>query len=276
MAASISARFFKNKSTNLLIHHCYIKPKFWKILAKVMNVFFVKKLDNIFYVSKATERSIKKNISTFKKNKNSTVIYNGIKLNKPILNSSKKFFNQKINLKKIGMLARVDESKGQEDLIDAFSKLDKQVQKKYIIYLIGNGKIKYLNKLKLKVKEFGISKSFKFQNYINDRSENILSHLNLFFSLSRDFEGFGYSAVEAAAVGTPVIVTNVGATKEIFSSNNAAIIQPRNLKQIKNLLENFNKNTKVFEKKAKKAKLHILKNFNAEIMSKKFYKKLYK
>ena len=168
------------------------------------------------------------------------------------------------------MLARVDESKGQEDLIDAFSKLDKQVQKKYIIYLIGNGKIKYLNKLKLKVKEFGISKSFKFQNYINDRSENILSHLNLFFSLSRDFEGFGYSAVEAAAVGTPVIVTNVGATKEIFSSNNAAIIQPRNLKQIKNLLENFNKNTKVFEKKAKKAKLHILKNFNAEIMSKKF------
>jgi glycosyltransferase involved in cell wall biosynthesis len=89
--------------------------------------------------------------------------------------------------------------------------------------------------------------------------------------LTRDFEGFGYSLAEALYVGTPVVSTKVGGICEFLDHSNAKLIKPMNIKAISKSLESFISKRKKWKRKTLSGKNLIIKSFNSEIMSKKFY-----
>ena len=96
--------------------------------------------------------------------------------------------------------------------------------------------------------------------------------MNVFFSLTRDFEGFGYSIAESLLAKTPVISTKVGGVVEFLNKDNSELIEPRDTKKITQILIKFIKKRNYFKKKAIKGKLLIQKKFNSNVMGENFYK----
>ena len=110
---------------------------------------------------------------------------------------------------------------------------------------------------------------FKIINFINNESYTILKNLDLTLSLTKDFEGFGYSIAESLYVETPVIATSVGGVKEYLNNKVANIIKSGDNFFTK-LLRDFLSNENSWKKKVKRGKKLIINNFNSEKMSKEF------
>ena len=271
MASIFASRILGRTNLHLLIHHCYGKPKIWSNLINLFNLFIGKYISGLIFVSFATKYTIKKNTKLFDLlKKRNVVIHNGVflkKIRKIKLNT----FKTKRGILKVGMLSRIEKYKGQSDLIDGFSKLSKKLQLKYKIFFVGSGTNDDVRYLQKKIDNYKLNKHFKIIKYINRDSLIILSNFDLFFSLTRDFEGFGYSLAEALYVGTPVVSTKVGGICEFLDHSNAKLIKPMDIKAISKSLESFISKRKKWKRKTLSGKNLIIKSFNSEIMSKKFY-----
>ena len=103
--------------------------------------------------------------------------------------------------------------------------------------------------------------------YIDCESTLIVSKLDLLVSLTRTFEGFGLSIVEAMSVGTPVLATKVGAITEYLNQDNSKLVDASNIEQITNALNDFVTNKNSWDKKTETAKNVAMKNFTSEIMA---------
>ena len=166
------------------------------------------------------------------------------------------------------MLSRLEKYKGHEDFVYAFSKLPEGIQNKYKIFFVGGGDPIFVRRLKNKIINLKLKENFKFFNYLNFESIRIFKSVNVFFSLTRDFEGFGYSIAESLLAKTPVISTKVGGVVEFLNKDNSELIEPRDTKKITQILIKFIKKRNYFKKKAIKGKLLIQKKFNSNVWEK--------
>ena len=273
----IAAKILKNKNLFLLIHHCYTKPFLWNNLVnKFLSSLIGSYVKGIIFVSDATKKNILKNTSLTRFFKGKlAVIHNGVDIKNKKFKKIKTFNKYKSKLKVL-MLSRIETYKGHEDLVDAFAKLPEKIKDKYIILFVGNGKSRYIKKLKNKIILLNLQKNFKFFSFLNFNSINILKSVDIFFSLTRDFEGFGYSIAESLLAKTPVVSTKVGGTTEFLNKDISELINPRDVKKISKILEKFSKNRLNFKKKTIKGKILIKKKFNSELMGNKFNNFFYK
>ena len=194
-------------------------------------------------MSKATFKNISKTV-LFKFNKiNIKIINNGIEINKININNKisnlieKKFINGVV-------LARVQEDKGHEDLIEAFRLLPEDLKNKIKIYFIGDGNQKYIFYLKKLIQDYKLNSNFYFTGYIKGNGRDILKYFNFLVSPSRYFEGFGLSIVESLSVGTIVVSTKVGGVTDYLNNSNSFLVSPFNAKQISNALIKICRNPK--------------------------------
>ena len=271
IAAVFSSRLLGIKKNYLLIHHSYRSPKLWKSIVKVSDFFVLKFLKKIIFVSHATKKTILKNSGLKPSPGKIAVIHNGVHIkneNKII----KKIFKNKNNILKIGMLSRIEKYKGQEDLLKSLLFLDNKYKNRIKIFIIGNGEKKYVSSIKTFIDQQKLNKFIVFKKYLNEESKIIVKNFDILVSLTRDFEGFGYSLVEAMAHSVPVITTNVGGTKEFLNKNNANIVKPYDPRGVSLMIIDYLQNTRKWKKKAKLASIFIKKKFNSEIMSKKYAK----
>ena len=274
MASVLAGQLLGIKNIFLLIHHSYTKPRMWSGLINLFNLLIGKYVKSFFFVSHATKTSIIKNTSLFSLFKNkSYVIHNGVTLKK-FKKTKVKELNVKSGTLKIGMLSRIERYKGQSDLIDAFANLPKKIKSKYKVFFVGSGNLKEVSFLKKKILKNNLSNNIKIIKYINKDSLIILSNFDLFLSLTRDFEGFGYSIAEALYVGTPVISTKVGGVTEYLNRKNSELIKPMETKKLTELLKNFKKDRKKWKTKIAYGKKLISYKYNSEIMSEKYFKLL--
>ena len=72
-------------------------------------------------------------------------------------------------------------------------------------------------------------------------------------------------------MGVPVVSTKVGGVVEFLNKDNSELINPNDIKSITKILEEFPLNKRKWRKKANLGKKLIIKKFNSEEMSKKFY-----
>lgn len=273
----IAAKILQNKNLFLLIHHCYTKPFIWNNLVnKFLSSLIGRYVKGIIFVSNATKKNILKNTSLTKFFKGKlAVIHNGVDIKNKKFKKIKIFNKYKSKLKVL-MLSRIESYKGHEDLIEAFGELPEKIKDKYIIFFVGTGKSSHIKILKKKIILSNLQKNFKFFNFLNFNSIDILKSVDIFFSLTRDFEGFGYSIAESLIAKTPVVSTKVGGTIEFLNKHNSELINPRDVKKISKILEKFSENRLNFKKKTIKGKILIEKKFNSELMASKFYNFFYK
>ena len=271
IAAVFSSGLLGVKKNYLLVHHSYRSPKFWKSIVKFSDFFVLKYLEKIIFVSHATKKTVLKNSGLRPSSKQIAVIHNGVFIkdeNKKI----KKIFKNNKNILKIGMLSRIEKYKGQEDLVKSLLFLDSKYKNRLKIFIIGNGEKNYVSNIKSFVHQKKLSKFIVFKKYLNEDSKTIIQNFDILVSLTRDFEGFGYSLAEAMANSVPVISTNVGGSKEFLSKKNANIVKPYDPRGVSLMIIDYIQNKRKWKKKAKFASTYIKKKFNSEIMSKKYAK----
>lgn len=229
IAIILAAKFYKIKKRILLVHH---EASYSRIISKPYDYFIDKllsrSLTNLISISKATFNTIKLRRNLNYKNFKSQIIYNDIKIIKK--NLRKKLF---ISLKKkyylFGILGRVDAYKGHEDVIYGISKIEKKYRDKIRLMIIGEKNLLRIEYLKNLSTELKIRKNIIFTGYISDNSQTIVNNLDVIIMATRDFEGFGYTALEAIKLGKPLITTDVGAIREFVDPKYTEIIEPKNI-----------------------------------------------
>jgi len=272
VAAIISAKFLNKKKIFILIHHCYSKPIFWAITVKIFNLISLSFVKKIIFVSKVTKNNILKNIFFYKLFKKKTVIIpNGIFL---FSKSKKNSFRIIKDPKKINilMLSRINPEKGHEDLIEAMHLINEDIRKKINIYIVGTGKKRYVDFLREKIRLYNLNKYFFIKGFLNIDSQLLISQFDLFLSLTRDFEGFGYSILEAASVKKPILNTNLGLENKFFFKNSNNLVKIKNHNDLKKKIILFLNKKKKFKKEALKTYAKVTMNFQMNSLAQKYFK----
>ncbi len=273
LAAVIEAKKNDIQSVNMLVHHQTRKPTFfYKKFRSYLDLTIGSSLDNLIAVSNATMNALKSNSLIFKslpKNK-SIIIHNGINIDDKItrkVDLLKYFVNPKKKL--LGILGRIQKYKGQEDLIYSFLKLPKDYQDKINIAIIGAGELKETKNLINLIDKYSLNNSVKMLGYIDGRSNDIISSLDLLVFPTRTWEGWGLVAAEAMSVGVPLISSKVGATTEFINDQNGYLIDPSSIEEMTNAMIDFIDFNDRWKKRALQAKKDI-KQYDSKLISKKF------
>lgn len=146
-----------------------------------------------------------------------SIIYDGIReeLYSPLQNKH----NHKLRIIFLGGYAKF---KGQEDLIDALSKLPDNLKNKFEVDFYGNGKPDYINYLSRKISENGLSDAMKLNPYKENIWEKVPEY-DVGLTCSH-VEGFGRVTVEYMMSGLCPIASDGGAMLEIVETGKTGIL----------------------------------------------------
>ena len=182
----------------------------------------------------------------------------------------------------IMLAARPTKWKGHEILMNAFSKiLKKSMFKDKNIFCLMPGADdggKFYSKIKSLSYRLGVEKNIVLIPYLNDLpAAYMMSDVVVVPSISP--EPFGRTAIEAQAMGRPVIAFNHGGTSEsIIHEQTGYLARPGDTDDLVKYIEkNLLQDTKNRIKIAKKAREHMVKNFSRDKMTSntiQIYKKL--
>lgn len=128
----------------------------------------------------------------------------------------------------IGSVGRLDRVKGCERLLYAFARMRPAADSvPSYLFLIGDGpERKALERL---ATELGIQERVVFAGLRSD-ARRLLELMDLFVLPSRS-EGMSLALLEAMAAGVPVMVTDVGANREIIANGAAGVLLPEDESQ---------------------------------------------
>jgi|ERR1043166_471778 glycosyltransferase involved in cell wall biosynthesis len=171
----------------------------------------------------------------------------------------------KRGVKTIIMPGRLSPVKGQNLVIDALAKI-KDIP--YTCTFIGpdQGRSTYRHRLKKSAEEYGIADRIRWAEFIDLPAAYVLADLVL--SPSQQAEGFGRVPVEAAAMGTPVIATALGATDEtVINDESGFLVPPGNVEVLAQAIRRTLSFTKAERTAfAEKAIRHVHAHFNVKQM----------
>lgn len=131
------------------------------------------------------------------------IIPNGV----PIEEYKIKDFKTRTLNKKILFLSRIHEKKGLEFLILAWSQLPQELKKGWVIDIVGNGDSDYIESLRRKILNLGLSNEICIKPPIYGTDKLDAYQEADLFVLPTFSENFGIVIAEALAAGTPVITT---------------------------------------------------------------------
>ena len=170
-------------------------------------------------------------------------------------------------------IGRIQQQKGQRDTIDFLNNFRK-VENDFVCYFIGgpsgNSGKEYLIELKEQVVELNLETHVKFlENLPQTKIKDLLNESKLLIHTSQ-FETFGLVAIEANAMGVPVLSTNSGSFPEIiFNGVNGYLTDNLLVGNINNYVINLLQDKREFEEVMlnciEKSKKYDWKNTTMEI-----------
>jgi glycosyltransferase involved in cell wall biosynthesis len=148
-------------------------------------------------------------------------------------------------------IGRIQEQKRQLDVLkflDNFRKIDSN----FLCYFVGGPSGKsgddYLNQLKDNVKELNLESNTEFLgNLTQIKIKELMNRSKLLIHTSH-FETFGLVAIEANAMGVPVLTTNQGSLSEIIENNvNGYLAEELINSRVNNFVKNLLHDDKQFQ-----------------------------
>jgi len=122
----------------------------------------------------------------------------------------------------VGCVAVMRAEKGHADLIDAFHQIQATFPQAHLV-LAGDG-MPVFERLKAQVESLGLASRVHFLGRRHDIG-NVLQAFDV-FALPTHREAFGTAFVEAAAMGVPVIGTDVGGVPETMQAGVTGLLVP--------------------------------------------------
>ena len=155
---------------------------------------------DLFHV---TAQSELENVEKLGYKQKKKVIPNGVN----IADFSVEIPNKENNPKRILFLSRIHPKKGIEFLIEAWSKLDKNIKNNWVVDIVGNGDKTYIGELKISIKELNLESEILINSPIFGAEKVQKFRAASLFVLPTYSENFGIVIAEALASYTPVITT---------------------------------------------------------------------
>jgi len=244
------------------IFHIHEIPNTSKLYVKFITTVFNLFSKKIIAVSNSTRDFW---ISKGVLHKKIIVINNGFNFN---FSSNKKNYENKIIFTNI---SRIIPYKGHLFLIELFNEILKE-RKDLILQIVGDTLPfyeVYLNKLKLKVKEYKIEKNIFFLGFCSN-TKSILSNSHFFIHTPVGPDPFPTVIFEAIQSKTPVISTDNGGAREILNDfNNGLLVDFNDIKKSTQLILNYMRDLDLQKNNVKNSIRFISENFNYETFTKK-------
>lgn len=164
----------------------------------------------------------------------------------------------------IGVIGRIDEQKGQLELIEAFGKISNEFDNTHLMIVgeptLGEEKQEaYFKKLQDLVKKLKLESRVHFKGFQKETFK-LTANFDLFV-LPSHRETFGFVVVESMASGTPVLGTNAGGVPEILGQGEFGYLcEPKNSDSIASQLVYILNNPEERKLKAEKA-MHRARTF---------------
>ena len=172
--------------------------------------------------------------------------------------------------------------KGHFVAVDAAKELKEKYPELNFVFLFvgGNNKIKFLERLKKRVRKNRVEENIIFAGNIPDMPA-IYSIADVVLSTSVEPEAFGRVSVEAQSMGKPIIASNIGGSKETVLNKKTGFLykhdDPRELaKSLNTVIQLSQEELKLMGNEGRK---NVTKKFDVDIMcdsNLKEYKKLVK
>jgi glycosyltransferase involved in cell wall biosynthesis len=116
---------------------------------------------------------------------------------------------------------------------------------------------KYLEKLKILIKNIGLENKVLFPGFIADEDLVPLYYAAEIFAFPSLYEGFGIPPIEAMACGTPVVAANTTSLPEVLE-NAAVLVDPLDTQklsqEISNVLTDSNLSKKLIQRGLERSK----------------------
>ncbi len=137
-------------------------------------------------------------------------------------------------------IGRHDPHKNLHRTIEAFAKCDRESQ----LWLAGSTDRRYTPQLKARSKELGVEKRVKFLEYVCAEELPILISNAISLVFPSLWEGFGLPVLEAMAMGTPVITSNLSSLPEV-AGDAAILVDPHNTEAIADAMQIIDRDSKL-------------------------------
>jgi glycosyltransferase involved in cell wall biosynthesis len=256
----------------LVVHHAATKDMIWLgWFDRILDHLISTAADAILSVSFATRKTLVERRWLYRdESLDLPVIHNGVDIDPINIETQKIALHDLIKVEStsilIGIMGRIEQYKGHEDLIHAFAKLKSSVVPRVHLVIIGSGVVGEVQKLNRICDFYGIKDRVHFLGYVAGSPREIIGGLDLLVSATRSYEGFGLTLAEAMSVGVPILATNVGAIKEFISDEVGKIISPSSPYEMAVAIDNFLEYKDIWMAKAIGAKAHIA-QFNSKKMA---------
>lgn len=183
----------------------------------------------IFTVSNFSKTRIEHHLG---KNKNIIVTYNGI--SKYILKDEKIGYEKKDYVIFVG---NIKEHKGLKTLLLAFEEAKKEGINSKLIIVGNQNNFKTKDKKMIELLEETKGNDIEFTGYVNDEKlKKLIAEAKILVQPSL-YEGFGIPPLEAMALGTKVIVSDIEVFRELFSDYKVTFFSSNNYLELKELLK---------------------------------------
>lgn len=141
------------------------------------------------------------------------------------------------NLRVVAMVGRVELYKGHEELIRAIALLPIETRTNLLLAIVGTVDFsiqEYLTDLAIRL---GVNENIRFCGFVDLDSADIIADVDLLVCATQEFEGFGYTVLEAMSVGTPVLATAVGAIQEFCDERFGIIVRPGSIQEMADAID---------------------------------------
>tara|TARA_A100001011_G_C14295623_1_gene838284 strand:- start:1796 stop:2674 length:879 start_codon:yes stop_codon:yes gene_type:complete len=197
------------------------------------------------------------------------IVYNGFAPGKIKFSDIRKELKIKSNSSLLLFLGEYDLRKGHELIIKVMDNIVKENKDIYLLICGYGSKTNFSNIKEIVDNSYSKNKIF-LKNFRKDNL-NLISQCDLLVIPSKNFESFGYTAVEAMSLKKPVISTNIGGLKEVIDHNSTGfIISGNNHKLFAEKVLLLLKNHKLRKSFSEKGYKRYRKYFSSEIMTKKY------
>ena len=214
-------------------------------------------------------------------------IHNAVDLNRFHIDPIKSRFNIRKEFgiredsKIICMIGSIQKEKGHYILVESAKEIIKAYNNIKFLIVAGGVSEKYAHSWKGKIKKalgipFGnlermtnqilknnLEKYFIFTGYRDDIPE-ILSASDIVVFLSQKAEGFGRPIIEGMASGKPIVVTDIGPSRELLGEGCGILVKVNDIESIKNSIIKLIDNPKLCMEMGMQGRHRVEKNFDLQ------------